>query len=86
MTRFILVAVLLLLVAWAFWRIVDGVIEALGGTTRKRSRSGPLAVKLVRDPVCGTWVQPSESRSLTAKGTTYYFCSDECRAKFQGGL
>ncbi len=81
MTRFILVAVLLLLIAWAFWRIVDGVIEALGGTTRQRS--GPPSVKLVRDPVCGTWVPPSESLSLTAKGTTHFFCSDECRAKFR---
>ena len=33
MTRVLLLAVLLLLVAWAFWRLVDGVIETFGGTT-----------------------------------------------------
>jgi uncharacterized protein len=80
--RFVLVVLLLLLLAWAFWRVVDGIIEALGGTTRRRT--GPPPVKLVRDPVCGTWIPPSDSLSLAAKGTTHYFCSDECRVKFRG--
>lgn len=81
MIRFILLAFLLFLVAWAFWRVVDGIMEVLGGPSRGRSK--PPSVKLVRDPVCGTWIKPSESLSLTAKGTTHFFCSKECRDSFR---
>jgi YHS domain-containing protein len=86
-TRVILLAVLLLTLAWAFWRLVDGVIETFGGTTDrgKRKRRGGPAVKLARDPVCGTWVSPTNARFLQAGPTTHYFCSDDCRTKFQRG-
>ena len=81
MTRLLLVAVLLLLIAWAFWKVVDGIIEALGGLPSR----GKSPMKLVRDPVCGTWVSPRESLGLRAGNTTHYFCSDACRAKFAKG-
>jgi YHS domain-containing protein len=80
-TRLLLIAVLLLLIAWGFWKIVDGVIEAFGGLPSK----GKSPVKLVRDPVCGTWVSPRESLGLRAGDATHYFCSDACRAKFAKG-
>ena len=84
MTRVILIGVLLLTAAWAFWRLVDGVIETFGGTTKtQRKRRGAPAVKLTRDPVCGTWVTPTDARFLQSGSTVYYFCSDECRRKFQ---
>jgi YHS domain-containing protein len=81
-TRLALVAILLLLAAWAFWKVMDGIIEAFGGLPRGR---GKPPVKLVRDPVCGTWVAPSESLGLRAGDTTHYFCSDACRGKFAKG-
>ena len=81
MIRWILLGLLILLVARAFWRLVDGILEASGGTTRTRARTP--GVKLVRDPVCGTYVAPGSALSLTAKGSTYYFCSDQCRAQFR---
>ena len=56
--------------------------EAFGGLPASRSKS---PVKLVRDPVCGTWVSPRESLGLRAGDTTHYFCSDKCRAKFAKG-
>ena len=86
MTRILLLAALLLVIAWAFWRLVDGVIEIFGGTSASRARKRPRvpAVKLARDPVCGTWVSPQDARFvLRADSTTHYFCSDTCRAKFQ---
>ena len=81
MIRVLLIAILVLLIARAFWRLMDGVIEAAGGT--RRTPPKPPSVKLVRDPVCGTYVAPRDARSLTARGTTYYFCSDECRDNFR---
>ena len=81
MIRYLLIAILVLLIARAFWRLIDGIMEAAGGTTRSRAKSP--AVKLVRDPVCGTFVAPGTSLSLTARGATHYFCSEQCRAEFQ---
>ena len=81
MTRLALFAILLLVVAWAFWRLIDGVIEAFGGLPQRSRQKGP-PVKLVRDPVCGTWVAPRNSLGLRAGDVTHYFCSDRCREKF----
>ena len=84
MVRFVLLAVLLLVAAWAFWRLMDGVIAALGGTTqqRRQRRDRAPAMKLARDPVCGTWVQPGEALAASARGQTHYFCSVKCREEF----
>jgi YHS domain-containing protein len=76
--RFILVTILLIIVARLFWRVFDGVLEGLSGKP-KRSSSPRAAVKLFRDPMCGTHVAPATALSLTAGGTTHYFCSEQCR-------
>ena len=82
MLRFILLAILATVVARAFWRLMDGVMEAAGGPRAGR-RAQPPGVKLVRDPVCGTYVASGSSRSLTTGGTTHYFCSERCQREFQ---
>jgi YHS domain-containing protein len=83
--RFLLLSILLLLVARAFWRLMDGVIEAAGGTSRRRAGGNRAAVKLVRDPICGTFVAPANALSTTAGDTTHYFCSEKCRSEFGKG-
>ena len=84
MIRALLVLALLLAVAWAFWRLVDGVIETFGGLPKnRRKRRGRAPVKLVRDPVCGTWIDPGASLAIDARGTTHYFCSAACRDDFK---
>jgi len=80
--RFILLAILVTVVARAFWRLMDGVMEAAGGPRATR-RPQPPGVKLVRDPVCGTYVASGSSLSLTAGGTTHYFCSERCQREFR---
>ena len=80
MLRFLLLAVLLIVVARLFWRFVDGLIAGARGEA-PQSRSVP-AMKLVRDPVCGTYVPARAALSVTAGGATHYFCSEECRSKF----
>jgi YHS domain-containing protein len=78
--KLLLIGILVLVVARAFWRVVDGILDGARGGSRSRA-----SVKLVRDPVCGTWVSPGESLGLRAGDTTHYFCSDTCRAKFAKG-
>ena len=82
MLRFVLLALLFILVARAFWQLMDGVIEAARGVQPgHRGRHAP-AVKLMRDPVCGTYVPPRAALSLTSAGSTHYFCSEQCRSEF----
>jgi YHS domain-containing protein len=78
--RFLLLAILLLLVARAFWKLVDGITEAAGGASRRRDAGRP--VPLVRDPVCGTHVPASTSLSLRTGGSLHHFCSEKCRDEF----
>ncbi|HEY6362953.1 MAG TPA: hypothetical protein VIX63_17730 [Vicinamibacterales bacterium] len=82
--RWILIAVLLIIIARLFWRVVDGVIAAAGGVPRgRRARTQAPPVHLARDPVCGTHVAPSASLSLRSGGETHYFCSEKCRAEYK---
>jgi YHS domain-containing protein len=71
--------VIRLLVVTILWRVVDGILDG----ARAKDRGATSAVKLVRDPVCGTYVAPGTALSLSAAGTTHYFCSEECRAKYR---
>ncbi len=84
MLRYVLVALLFILVARAIWRVIDRVIEAARGPQPGHRSGNTQAVKLVRDPVCGTYVPPHAALSLTSAGNTHYFCSEECRAAFDG--
>ena len=69
-----------MMVARAFWRVIDGILEGASGRPRRQVRSG---MKLVRDPVCGTYVVPSSALSLSSGGSTHYFCSEVCLAKYR---
>ena len=82
MIKALLLTIVVLLLARAFWRVIDGILEAASSQPdRGTNRANP--VKLVRDPVCGTYVSPGSALSLTAKGSTFYFCSEQCRAKYR---
>jgi len=81
-TRIILLVVLAFVIARALRLLLRGVIVGATGTSPQRPQPG-RAVKLARDPVCGTHVTPRGALSISSGGTTYYFCSEECRSKFQ---
>ena len=60
--RLVLFVVLGIIVARAFWRLVDGVVEGISGRPpRKRSQVPSRGVQMVRDPVCGTFVLPDQA-------------------------
>lgn len=83
MIRFLLLTLLFILVVRILWRFVESIIEASRGTPAGR-RGNVSAVKLVRDPVCGTYVPPRAALSVSAAGTTHYFCSERCLKAYQG--
>ena len=67
------------LIARLIWKVVAGAVSGDRDARPRRAKSG---VALVRDPVCGTYVEPSRAISTRAGGTTYHFCSKECQRSF----
>ncbi len=43
-------------------------------------------MRLVRDPVCGTYLQASRALSSRTGAKVFYFCSEECRKAFDRGV
>ncbi len=68
-----------LLVVCVVWRLLSGMVDGAAGPRRVPPQR---AVPLVRDPVCGTFVD--QSRALTTKrgGAVHYFCSEGCRREY----
>jgi YHS domain-containing protein len=42
--------------------------------------------RLVKDPVCGLHMAEELALPLSANGETQYFCSQECRAKYESSV
>ena len=83
MLRLLLLLILISFVARAFWRVIDGVIEGLRGTPPASKQPPVQAVAMVRDPVCGTFVLPDRSVTLSEGGRQLHFCSARCRDEFR---
>jgi hypothetical protein len=82
MLRYILLLLLLVFIARAFWRVVEGVLEGVSG----RPRSGSprrTSVQMVRDPVCGTFVLPGRAVTIVEGRQQIHFCSASCRDEYR---
>ncbi len=59
----------------------------IGGKKRssRKSRRGPLQANdiLVEDPICKTCIPKKQATTLDENGEIVYFCSSECREKYQ---
>ncbi|MDP1572500.1 MAG: hypothetical protein Q8L86_21075 [Vicinamibacterales bacterium] len=82
MWRALLLFLLFVFIARAVWRLLMGVVQGASTGTPAAgagARPGTPAVKMARDPICGTFVVPGKALSLVARGETIYFCSEKCR-------
>ena len=88
MIRFLLLSILLTLAARMLWQMIDGAIEGYTGQPRGRRSSGVPAkgVQMVRDPVCGTFVVPTDALSIAQPGGPVYFCSTRCRDQYRARI
>jgi YHS domain-containing protein len=82
MLRYLLVLALIIIVARALWRILDGVAEGLRGTPRT-PQAPSSGVQMERDPVCGTFVVRDRAVTLSVGQRQLYFCSARCRDKYR---
>jgi len=42
--------------------------------------------RLVKDPVCGMHMAEELALPFSADGETHYFCSQECRVKYENSI
>jgi YHS domain-containing protein len=78
----ILELLLFLATVRALWRLFKGVLEG-AGYQRVDAPAKP-AVKLQRDPVCGSFVSPATAPTLRVSGKSVYFCSEKCLREWKG--
>jgi YHS domain-containing protein len=86
MLRYLLILVLIAIVARAFWRIVDGVVEGMRGGPRPSGPTPVAGVQMERDPVCGTFVVRERALTLGTGDRRVYFCSAVCRDEYRARL
>ncbi len=83
LVRNLLLLLLVYFVARALWRFLGGVARGVSTPSSASGRSAaPPATKMMKDPVCGTYVVPGRALEFVSGRETLYFCSDACRARF----
>lgn len=78
--RLLLVALVLRLIVSFFRGLGVGARGSpAGGGERQARGTRPL----VRDPVCGTYIEPARALTSRAGDTVHYFCSETCLRSFR---
>lgn len=81
LTRVIVYLLIVLLVARALRQLFGGVAQGMRGD-RGPARRIDQGVRMVRDPVCGTFVIPANALAVRDADGVHHFCSDKCRDAF----
>jgi YHS domain-containing protein len=87
--RFVKFLFWVLILSWAvklIARMLRGANRGEPAPGRDRTRDGERGKRLVRDPVCGMHMAEELALALSAGGGTQYFCSEECRQKYESGF
>lgn len=77
--RFILFSLLITLLIRAAIRFFGGIVEGASGARK----ATPATTRMVKDPVCGTYVVPSKALTASRGDETAWFCSPECQHAWQ---
>jgi Uncharacterized conserved protein len=90
--RFVKFLFWILIFSWAIKliaRLLGGASQSEPGPGTDGSAgrdSGLRGKRLVRDPVCGMHMAEELALPMQADGETQYFCSEECRQKYESGV
>ena len=82
MIRAVVEFLLLAFVTRAIWLLIGGVIQGLASPAAA-PRSPARSARMVRDPVCGTFVLPERAIKLTTGREDRFFCSTACRDMYR---
>jgi YHS domain-containing protein len=86
MVGWILRIIAILIIVRFVFRLLGGVIRAMGGGTAAPSSRKPqtrVGGRLVRDPQCGTHIPEERAIAVRHGSETVYFCSDACRDEWR---
>jgi uncharacterized protein len=82
--KILLIFLLAMFVARAFWRLIGGIIAGASPPPPRRGGVPDRGVQMVRDPVCGTFLLPADALTATERGgAVRYFCSETCRRRYR---
>jgi YHS domain-containing protein len=81
--RTLLIILLVLFLLRFVMRLARGVAEGMSAGRSAQGRGTAPPVKMVADPVCGTYVIPGKALQSTRGRQTQYFCSDACRTQWE---
>jgi uncharacterized protein len=71
----------LFFLAWLVQRLLGLFLGASKGRQAKRN-SADSSNHMVKDPVCGMYMDSRLAFRLDGKGEDFYFCSEECKQKY----
>jgi uncharacterized protein len=71
----------LVLIAWVFRRVLNFFLGASKSNQAKDNSRGD-SKHMVKDPVCGMYMDCRLAVRLDKKSEEFYFCSEECKQKF----
>jgi YHS domain-containing protein len=81
--RFLLLSIVLTLILRAVRQFFASVAQGMQQGPRP-PRVVQEGVRMVRDPICGTYILPTNALATRDEHGLHYFCSDKCRAAFLG--
>jgi uncharacterized protein len=66
---------------WLFRRLLSAL---LGGSKKTQPQETPegIATQMVKDPVCGMYMDSRLAVRLENRRENFYFCSEECKEKY----
>ena len=79
MAGWIIRLILLFFIIRAVMRLVRGIAEGMSVPRVEQ----PVAVPLVRDPICGTFVVADQALTYGTGAGTRFFCSEKCRRAYE---
>jgi YHS domain-containing protein len=71
----------LFFLVWVFQRVLSLFLGA-SKSNRAKDNSAGASNHMVKDPVCGMYMDSRLAVRLDRKSEEFYFCSEECRQKY----
>jgi YHS domain-containing protein len=84
MTSFFIRFLIIIVLLWVLRRVLASIFgdgRRVSGARRSGVPPQPSS-KMVKDPVCGMYMDPRLAVELQSREGQFYFCSKECRQKF----
>jgi YHS domain-containing protein len=79
--RFLVQIALFLFVAYMFRRLIAGFAKS-SNRAQKGNGSQDAANRMVKDPVCGMYMDARLAIRLERRSEVIHFCSEECKKKY----